>query len=89
MLACSGQNLIFFDLSGQDLQCELATDLIGNFYALERLDLSNNNLQIECVSTSYFLVAFSGYDPHQVRSCCFQYGHLRPAPVALLLSHGP
>jgi hypothetical protein len=44
---CSGQALVSLDLSGQGLQCELATDLLGNFYALERLDLSRNLLDIE------------------------------------------
>ena len=43
----SGQALISFNLSGQGLQCELATDLLGNFHALERLDLSHNALDIE------------------------------------------
>lgn len=36
-----------FDLSGQGLECELATDLLGSFYALQRLDLSDNALSIE------------------------------------------
>jgi hypothetical protein len=44
---CSGQALISLNLSGQGLHCELATDLLGNFYALERLDLSRNALNIE------------------------------------------
>ena len=43
----SGQALISLNLSGQGLQCELSTDLLGNFFALERLDLSRNTLDIE------------------------------------------
>jgi hypothetical protein len=44
---CSGEALISLNLSGQGLQCQLATDLLGNFYALERLDLSHNALDID------------------------------------------
>lgn len=43
----SGQALVSLNLSGQSLQCELATDLLGSFFALERLDLSHNALTIE------------------------------------------
>lgn len=43
----SEQALVSLDLNSQGLDCELGTDLLATFYALQRLDLSHNALSIE------------------------------------------
>lgn len=47
MAWCRAGALISLDLSDEDMTCELDVDLLSQFYALTRIDLSNNDISIE------------------------------------------